>query len=219
MGGDILEEKLKLASRGMQAGMLAVAVAGMISGNFTWVPAALIALFMSATPSILRRDLKILLPLELNFMIVLALFLHVVGGFSGFYDRVAWWDHLTHITSASLIAVLGLVVVVSLDKYTDRIELPRAFLALFIVMFTMAVGVFWELMEYACDQLTGSFLQYSLDDTMVDLFFDAFGGLIVAAAGDYYIKHASEERFADVLDVGETSERIREIISKNRGRK
>jgi hypothetical protein len=209
-----LEEKLKLASRGMQAAMLAVVAAGTVTGNFTWVPAAMMALFMSVVPSILKRDLKIVLPLELNFMIVLALFLHVVGGFSGLYDSVEWWDHLTHITSATLIAVLGLVVVVSIDKYTDSIDLPRVFLALFIVMFTMAVGVFWELMEYANDQLMGSHLQYSLDDTMVDLLFDGFGGFIVAAFGSYYLRNASDEHFAEVMDVAETGARIRGMMSK-----
>ncbi len=210
-----MEEKLKLASRGMQAAMLAVVVAGTVSGNLTWVPAALVSLFMSVVPSILRKDLHIVLPLELNFMIVLALFLHVVGGFSGFYDRVDWWDHLTHVTSATLIAVLGLVVVVSIDKYTDSIDLPRMFLAVFIVMFTMAVGVFWELMEYANDVLMGSHLQYSLDDTMVDLLFDGFGGFIVAALGSMYLKNVSKEHFVGMLDVKETSERLREIVSKH----
>ncbi len=211
-----MEERLKLLSRAMQVAMLAILVAGIATRNFTWVPAAGIALFITEVPSILRRDLRLVLPVELNFWIVLALFLHVIGGVSGFYDDVPWWDHLTHAMSASLVAALGFVMVLVLDKYVDSIYLPRAFLAVFIVMFTMAVGVFWELMEYAIDQLTGSRLQYgpSPDDTMLDLLFDAFGGFMVAAVGAHYLKHSSPDRFVKSLGVDEAKERIKTLLKK-----
>ena len=159
-----MKEQLKLLSRGMQAGMLAMALGGVLTQNYTWIPAAVISLLISEIPSILRRDLRIVLPVELNFWIVLALFLHVIGGVSGFYDNVTGWDHITHALSASLVAALGFVMVAAVDKYVETIYLPRPFLAFFIVMFTMAFGVIWELVEFATDQLTGSYLQISLSD-------------------------------------------------------
>jgi hypothetical protein len=196
-----MEERLRLLSRAMQAGMLAVALAGIISDNLTWVPAAVVSLFMTAIPALLRRDMGLVLPVELNFWIVLALFLHVVGGFSGFYDWVPGWDHITHIISASLVAALGFVVVVTIDKYVDSIHLPRPFLTFFIVMFTMAFGVLWEFMEFANDQLMGTLLQYNLEDTMVDLIFDGFGGFFVAFLGGYYLTHTPHEHFVAGLKV------------------
>lgn len=215
MGGEDTGERLTLLSRGMQAGMVGVALAGLLTGNFTWVPAAVIALIISTLPILLRRNLKLVLPLELNFWVVLALFLHVVGGFSGFYDDVPGWDHLTHMMSASLIAALGFVVVVSIDLYVRSITLPRPFLAFFIVMFTMSIGVVWELVEFGNDQLTGSNLQYSLDDSMVDLMFDAFGGFIVAVLGVHYITaHRSPEQIAEELNIHEARERAKEILRK-----
>jgi hypothetical protein len=213
-----VERRLKLASRAMQAGMLGVAIAGIATANYTWVPAALISLFVSLIPSILKKDLRLVLPLELNFWIVLALFLHVVGGFSGFYDSVPGWDHVTHALSASLVAALGFVVVVVVDKYVDSIQLPRVFLALFIVMFTVAIGVAWELMEFANDQLTGSQLQYSLDDTMIDLLFDSFGGFIVAALGTHYLTHTTTEHFVESMQLDKTKDRISEFMKKRKKR-
>jgi len=206
--------KLKLASRAMQAGMLGVALAGVLTANFTWLPASVLSLFVSVIPSILRRDLEIVLPFELNFWIVLALFLHVIGGFSGFYDNVPYWDHITHAMSASLIAALGFVVVVSVDKYIETIHLPRPFLALFIMMFTMAIGVLWELMEFLNDELIGSRLQYDLNDTMVDMMFDAFGGFIVGIAGYHYLTHTTPEHFVENLKVEKTKERISGILER-----
>jgi len=211
-----MEERLKLLSRGMQAAMVGVAVAGIVTHNLTWVPAALFSLFVSVIPGLVRRDLGIVLPIELNFWIVLALFLHVVGGFSGFYDHVPGWDHVTHLISASLIGALGFVAVVTLDKYVDSISLPRPFLAFFIVMFSMAFGVLWEFMEFANDQLAGTHLQYNLDDTMIDLMFDGFGGFFVASLGAYYLIHTPHEHFVRALNVDEAKERITEGIAKRK---
>jgi len=209
-----MEERLKLASRAMQAGMLGVALAGLVTSNFMWMPAAMISLFISAIPAILRRDLGLVLPVELNFWIVLALFLHVIGGFSGFYDNVPGWDHLTHAMSSSLVAALGFVFVVSVDKYVESISLPRSFLAFFIIMFTMAIGVIWELMEFANDQLTGSRLQYDLDDTMVDMMFDSLAGFIVGIAGAHYLTHTAQEHFVKSLKVDRARKKIRGIMKK-----
>lgn len=214
-----MEERLRLLSRAMQAGMLAVAVAGIASRNLTWVPAALISFLVSEIPSVVRKDLHLVLPVELNLWIVLALFLHVVGGFSGFYDNVPGWDHVTHALSASLVAALGFVAVVTVDKYAPSIYLPRSFLVFFIVMFTMAFGVLWELMEFANDQLTGSKLQYSLDDTMLDLLFDSFGGFVVAFAGAHYLTHTTPDHFVEALNVEEAKERMMQFIERQRRRR
>ncbi len=209
-----MEKRLKLVSRGMQAGMAAVVVAGIATGNLTWVPAAAVSLAISEVPSLLRRDLHIVLPVELNLWIVLALFLHVIGGVSGFYDNVTGWDHLTHAMSSSLIAALGFVAVVVLDKYVDSISLPGPFLAFFIVMFTMAIGVSWELMEYVVDEMTGTNMQYSLSDTMVDLLFDSLAGLIVAAGGTFYLRHVSKDRFVESLQLDEAKEKIEAAVGR-----
>lgn len=216
MGGVQTKGRLKQLSRAMQAGMLAVLVAGLATGNLTWVPAALVALVVSEVPSVLRRDLRLVLPVELNLWIVLALFLHVVGGFSGFYEGIRGWDHLTHAMSASLVAALGFVTVAALDKYVDSIFLPRAFLAFFIIMLTMAIGVCWELMEYLNDELTGSSLQYSLSDTMIDLLFDAFGGIIVGAYGAYYLTHTPLDRFVESLQLEEAKEKVIEVMENRK---
>ena len=207
-----MKERLKLASRAMQAGMVALAISGVFTGELTYVPAALVSILVSELPSLFRRDLKIVLPVELNLWIVTALFVHVLGSFSGFYDNLPGWDHLTHAMSASLIAALGFIIVTSIDKYAESVYLPRAFLALLIVMLTMAVGVVWELMEYIIDAATGSHLQYSLDDTMKDLLFDTIGGLLVAAGGAYYLSHTTLDHFVEGFQMSTAREKVEKII-------
>lgn len=213
-----MKGRLKLASRAMQAGMVGLALSGILTGELTYVPAAIVALVMSELPSLVRRDLKIVLPVELNFFIVLALFVHILGSFSGFYDNLPGWDHLTHAMSASLIATLGFIVVVTIDKYAETIYLPSAFLALFIIMLTMAVGVIWELMEFMVDFMTGSHLQYSLDDSMRDLLFDTIGGLLVASAGAYYLSHTSVDHFVEGLQMSAARDKVGAFIERRKNR-
>jgi hypothetical protein len=214
-----MKQGLKLASRAMQAGMVGLAISGLLVREYTYIPAALIAVFISTLPSVIKRDLNLVLPVELNFWIVLALFVHIVGSFSGFYDNLPGWDHLTHAMSASLVAALGFVVVVAVDKYADSIYLPPAFLALFIIMFTMAIGVIWELTEYLVDELTCSHLQYSLTDTMRDLLFDTIGALLVASVGSFYLTHTSIDHFVDTLQVDKAKERVKEVLERRARRK
>lgn len=218
MGGVHTNEgRLNLLSRSMQAGMFAIGLAGIVTDNPTWIPSAFISLLVSMVPSILARDLRLVLPFQFNFLIVFALFLHVLGGFYGFYDNIPWWDHLTHAMSASLVAALGLVFVVSIDRYVDTIYLPRPFPAFFVVMFTMAFGVLWELVEFAMDSLTGSFLQYSLDDSMLDLMFDGFAGLVVAAATLHFLsKRVDREEFLESFDVIEAKDRLKKMAGKGK---
>jgi hypothetical protein len=209
-----VREPLKLASRAMQAGMVGLILLGLLIRDYTYIPAAVAAILISELPSLLKRDLRIVLPVELNFWIVLTLFIHIVGSFSGFYDNVPGWDHLTHAMSASLVAALGFVIVVSIDKYAESIFLPTAFLTILIVMLTMAVGVVWELMEFMVDQVTGSHLQYSLEDTMRDLLFDTIGGLLVASAGSYYLTHTTIDHFVDSIRVGDAREKVQGILER-----
>ena len=213
-----MEEKLKLLSRAMQAVMLAVIPVGFLTGNYTWVPAAAISLVITEIPSLLNRDLKLVLPAQVNFLIVLALFLHVFGGASGFYDTVPGWDHVTHAFSSSLVAALGFIVVLSADQYVKTIFLPKRFLGVVIAMFTMAMGVFWELMEFSLDMWTGSLMQYSLDDTMVDLFFDGAVGIAVAAVGAYYLSSIARDEIVENLGVDKAKEKIVQIVEKQKNK-
>ena len=200
----------------MQAGILGVAAAGLVTHHLTWVPAAIVSLFVTMIPSIVKRDVGFTLPPELNFWVVLALFLHVVGGYAGFYNSVPGWDHLTHIMSASLIGALGFILVVTLDKYVESIYLPRPFLAFFIVMFTMAVGVLWEIMEFSNDSIAHTKLQYGLSDTMYDLLFDGIAGFVVAFAGARYLRRMSPEHFVESLKVDEARARMEEIVRRRK---
>ena len=127
--------------------------------------------------------------------ITAAVFLHVFGsvglpGMTGTpYDSTWWYNHLTHALSASIVAAVGCAGVRAIDEHRDDIYLPPRFKFVFILLFVLAFGVFWEMIEFAVSGLgsvTGAesaLTQYGLEDTMLDLVFNTIGAIGAAAWG------------------------------------
>lgn len=111
--------------------------------------------------------------------------LHSVG-MLGPYDSVWWWDHLTHVVSATLVAALlyaGVIVAVE----TTPASLSPTALALVTVGYTLAVGVLWEVIELVARAVGERFdiepvlVHYGWQDTAFDIAFDLAGALLVVA--------------------------------------
>lgn len=163
-------------------------VVGVVTRNLSVVVNALLALGVTFLPALFARDLHLRIDAGLVLLLTSALFLHTLG-MLGLYANVWWYDHATHTLSAMLVAGAGYTATRAVDLYSDAIYLPRRFLALYIVLFTLAAGVFWEILEFAAREITGRFdldpvlVQYGIDDTLYDLVFDTVGAVAVSAFG------------------------------------
>lgn len=156
------------------------------------------AIFLTFTPLMIKRRFKVTLPWELNFLIVLSLFLHMGGSVQGWYVNFPFYDKIAHFITSITIAILGFVAAVIVDQYTE-IEMNEYMIVFIIVIFTMAIGAFWEISEYWYDLLFGGNMQKGLEDTMWDLMFDLAGGIIIAGLGWGYLKKMPQERFVEEL--------------------
>jgi hypothetical protein len=186
-------------SRLMQLVLVGLVFIGLDRRNLGIVVNAAIALGVTYLPAILERDYHIPMDAGLTLWITTAVFLHALGtvGIPGtsqsFYTSVPWWDHLTHTLSSSVVAAAGYATARAIEAHTDAVSLPPRFMFVFILLFVLAFGVFWEVLEFAVGEVaaltgTGSVLtQYGLSDTMLDLLFDAIGGLIVAIWGTAHL--------------------------------
>jgi uncharacterized membrane protein YjdF len=154
------------------------------------------AFFLTTVPYLVRRRFDISLPWEVNLLIALSLFLHVAGHVSDYYILFSpYYDKIAHFVSSITISVLGFVLVLLVDRYSS-LQLTRPMIIFFIVIFTMALGAFWEIYEYLFDTFLGTVLQHGLDDTMIDLIFDLFGAIIIAAVGNFYLRRLTKEEMA-----------------------
>lgn len=177
-----------LAGRAMQFVIAGILVVGLWERNIAVVVNAVLALAITFLPAVLRRDWDVHLDTGLTLWLMLAVLLHTVG-MLGFYVTVSWWDHVTHTLSATIVAGVGYATARAVDEYTDAIYLPPRFLFVYILLFTMAFGVLWEVLEYSVRFVTdfvgveAVLIQFSVEDTIVDLIFDFVGAVLVALFG------------------------------------
>jgi hypothetical protein len=196
----------------MEVGLVGMLFIGLDRGNTGIVVNSAVALGVAQLPPLLERDYEIPMDAGLTLWITAAVFLHALGTVGlpspvvdllqgagldvpngSFYKNTWWWDHMTHALSASVVAAAGYAVARAVDVHSDDVRLPPKFMFAFILLLTIAFGVFWEVLEFAIGEGatalgSGSVLtQYGLGDTMLDLVFDTVGAVVVATWGTAYL--------------------------------
>jgi hypothetical protein len=207
----ISERRQKQASWVMEVLLVGLLFVGLDRGNTGIIVNTGVALGVTQLVPILERDYNLPMDPALTLWITSAVFLHALGtvGLPGagvsFYRSLPWWDHLTHALSASVVAGVGYAAVRALDEHSEAVVLPRRFVFVFILLFVIAFGVAWEVLEFLLAEgaaLVGSqsvLTQYGLEDTMLDLTFDIVGAVVVASWGGAYLSgvvEALSERLA-----------------------
>lgn len=150
--------------------------------------AALIFLLILA-PSVIKRKYHLFLPFELDLAIGAFIFLTLsLGWLNDFYGKFPFWDGALHFQSGFLLAVVGFVLVYLLNEQKKTLNLSPGFVSFFAICFSLAVAVFWEIFEFACDNWFGSNLQESgLPDTMGDLIVNFISAVIIGIMGYYWM--------------------------------
>jgi uncharacterized membrane protein YjdF len=88
-----------------------------------------------------------------------------------------------------VVAAVGYSTVRAFDVHTTDVSYPSEFTVVFVLLFVLAFGVLWEVIEFSVAGLaavvgSGNVLtQYGLEDTMLDLIFDTAGAAVVAIWG------------------------------------
>ena len=193
------QRRQKQAAWAMEIGLVGILSVGLYQGSTTVVVNAGVGLFVTQLPPVLERDYDIPMDPALTLWITSAVFLHAFGvlGLPGsetnLYGSVPWWDHLTHALSASVVAGVGYATARAFDAHTEDIVLPPRFTFVFILLFVLAFGVFWEVIEFGLGEAARAagnralLTQYGLDDTMLDLVFDSLGAVVVAVWGTVHL--------------------------------
>ncbi|EJN57987.1 hypothetical protein [Halogranum rubrum] len=192
--------------RALQAVIVLILGLGLWYGNVGVVVNAGVGLLVTLAPTYLERNYRITMNVGLVLWITTAMFLHALGTlplpgleFLSPYQAIWWWDHLTHLFSASLVAGAAYATLRAVEKHVDGVRLTPTFTFVCLLLFTMAFGVVWELLEFAIGEAARLFgtaqvlTQFGLDDTVFDLMYDTAGGLVVALFGTAYLTGLSEQ--------------------------
>jgi hypothetical protein len=190
------------ATRAMELLLVGVLFVGLYRGSTTVVVNAFVGIVVTQLPAVLERDFDIPMDPALVLWITSAVSLHALGvlGLPGseqnLYGSVPWWDHLTHALSSSVVAGVGYATARALDEHSEEVSLPDRFMFVFILLFVLAFGVLWEVIEFGLGELATDggrplLIQYGLEDTMLDLVFDSVGAVIVATWGAAHLTDVS----------------------------
>jgi len=192
--------------RALQALMIAILGIGLYTGNAGIAVNAAVGLLVTQLPALLERKFRITMSVGLVLWITLAMFLHALGtvpllgsDFESLYGATWWWDHMTHTLSSSLLVGSAYAVTRALQEHTEYIHMGPKFTFAYLLVFVMAFGVFWELIEFYIAvgaELVGVpqvLTQYGLEDTVLDLVYNTIGGLLVAVFGTTYLTGISDQ--------------------------
>ncbi len=186
-------------TRVMELSLVGMFFVGLYGGDTGIIVNTTVALGATRLPSLLERDFDVTLDPALALWITAAVWLHAVGtvGLPGaeqnLYATVVGFDHVTHALSASVVAGVGYTTVRALDEHSSEVRFPPRFTFVFVLLFVLAFGVVWEVIEFGVSELAAAgggdpvLTQYGLEDTLLDLVFDSVGATIVATWGTVHL--------------------------------
>lgn len=188
MTDDDLDGAKRTAARVLQAGLVAMLAYGAWTLSLGIVVNAGVALAVTFLPALLRRDLGVSPDPGLLLWVSAAVFVHAVGAL-GVYEAFSWYDEIAHLLSGSVVAAVGYATVRTLERHEDDVSFPDGFFVVVVVVITMALGVAWELLEFAVSGLASALgtksvlVVYGVDDIALDLVFNGVAGVVVGVLG------------------------------------
>ena len=160
-----------------EALVLVMGIFAISQGSRYAVSAAALGAAIMALPFILERLRLVKLPVFVLVWAAASVGLHTFGLVRGLYDDAWWWDELTHFVSSSLVGMLAAIGLFLFDLHSVKIKVPRWGYPIMVLIFSIMMGVVWEVAEFAGDVLAGTRMPYSLVDTLSDCYVDMLGGL------------------------------------------
>ena len=164
------------------------------------IVSGVVGFLIALVPYLVTRFTKIKFPWFVYFLISLALLIHISGYIQGRYLNIPNWDTLAHTVSGSILALLGFVAILFIDRIR-KYNLDPIFMACFAAMFGMVGEYLWEIYEFLVDTFLGGSLagmmQADNTDTMMDMIFVFIPSIIVALGTYYYLKKYGKEKIMD----------------------
>jgi hypothetical protein len=185
-----------VAVRAMQVVLVAIALRAAVGGNATLVLNAAVPLGITLVPTVLRRERGYAMDAGLVCWLTLAATVHALGA-TGLYTAFGWYDSVAHALSASLVAGGGYALARAVERHSHAVDFDRRFRVAFVLLFVLAVGVGWEILEFASGALApllggeAILAQYGVADIVNDLVFNVVGALLVAVGSTAHFERVA----------------------------
>ena len=174
----------RTTERSIKGATLAVFVEGLRQRNSNAIVNAVLMFTATYLPDITERLYDVRFRPWQRVYTEITMLAHAIG-FLGPYDDTWWWDHITHVLSATLLG--GFIHVAAHRRGRD----PKRDVLASIV----GGGALWEGLEYTIHRLSDRLgiepmlVYYGPRDTLKDLLFNLLGAFLVLMFGDRLLRN------------------------------
>jgi uncharacterized membrane protein YjdF len=159
---------------------LAGLIALLVTGNYIYIGMLIGNSLFWLVYLVLEAKMEWELPLYIRIMVVVSILGNgILGGVFKLYLTTSFFDNVLHFVASYSVAIWAYYIV---QQYTGVIVTKKKFHFIIILCLGLALGAFYEILEFAIDHLVKlkKQNQASLYDTDLDLLSDFFGGLVAA---------------------------------------
>lgn len=170
--------------------------------DLVWATSVLIGLFISISPSIIKKNLRFTLPLIFDAFIASISLIHIIGRLFETSLIIPWYDVITRFLISIFVAFISLTMIYILDKHWEGLKMDASAMAFVTIIFTMFMGVIFEFMKWFT--ITGIYYERLNQVLMINLSTDTIAGICIAIIGVKLIRSGTfgemTDSFGDQID-------------------
>lgn len=174
-----------IASYSLQFTLIITFIIAVWKREWLWVIGCFVAVFIGFIPSLIHKNVKILLPWQIELLIATVASLNMAGVLLDAYYIIPGFGEVTQFFTSILVAFLAFAVIYILHVYWEGLIMDKYAMAFVVVIGTMAAGVVLEFVKWI--RLFGA-TQTSVEGVLFSLFISTISGIIMALIGVNLIK-------------------------------
>ena len=153
-------------------------------------------MFVGFIPSLIHKNIKILLPWTIELLIATVASLNMAGVLLNAYYTIPGFGEITQFFTSVLVAFLSFAVIYILHVYWDGLIMDKYAMAFVVVLATMGGGVILEFIKWF--KLFGA-SQTSVEGVLTSLFISTCSGILIALIGVTLIKRGEFDEITEDL--------------------
>jgi hypothetical protein len=190
-------------SWGLRALLGAVSLYHLVHGNREGVVVTALGLVVAMVPPIISRYSHWHVPRLFEITFVAAMFLQYVSESFKLFEILSYWDKIVHSAEIFLAGALATYLLLGYREIHE-LEIPDGLAAAGAMLFGMALGAAWELLEFGLDWFGNANLQKSNADTLTDILTNDAGAIFGPLLAFWlYRHHATEQQRREFGEIAE----------------
>jgi len=185
-----------VASYSLQAVLVVTLIIALWKREWIWVIGCFAAVFVGFIPSLIHKNIKILLPWTIELLIATVASLNMAGVLLNAYYTIPGFGEITQFFTSVLVAFLSFAVIYILHVYWDGLIMDKYAMAFVVVLATMGGGVILEFIKWF--KLFGA-SQTSVEGVLTSLFISTCSGILIALIGVTLIKRGEFDEITEDL--------------------